>query len=549
MNQAEDIEESSLPEKREQTLDPPLQEETLEKTVFSEGSLDVELQRLQEEFAQKNANTETKLERLLQFMELSLAEHHPPRFRSFWQAREACFFLFKENIPQLVRYPLWSRYTELSKEARRLKEMLDEQSAFASEQIDIAIRALEADLSQTQQRQSAVIQSLSLKSQIMEPHFPQYVQQQGELDFLNLHAARINALRKELIKTEMRARKKNLFFQRLSSLGDKVFPRRKELIHRVSEQFVKDIEGFIAEHFSTARVRAPFYFLREEIKALQIMAKSLTLNTHAFNHTRLQLSQCWDKIKELEKEHKKEQAQQRIVHAEQMQLVQQRVDDVALKVQEQKIPLNDAINTLDSIATSLRHQDWERDELKALRHHIHQARSTIQEIIDREAQEKYKQEQERIRGIQQKITDLKQEISLLIQNAPKETAEELLLRREEFQQKIQSLAITKTEKLELERLLKPLKDLISDKKEQSLILLSEDDRHALAQLHEVLQQRKQRRQEVKESLDQLRKASAVSGLDFERAMTYQAQMNEEKDRLEKVNQGIEEVEKKLAQME
>jgi hypothetical protein len=107
----------------------------------------------------------------------------------------------------------------------------------------------------------------------------------------------------------------------------------------------------------------------------------------------------------------------------------------------------------------------------------------------------------------------------------------------------------KAEKQELERQLKPLRDLISEKKESSLLALSDDDRQTLQQYRDVLKQRLERRQEIKNQMELLRKASGSSGLDFEQAMSYNAQMAAEKERLEKINLGIKEIQDKISEFE
>ncbi len=78
--------------------------------------------------------------------------------------------------------------------------------------------------------------------------------------------------------------------------------------------------------------------------------------------------------------------------------------------------------------------------------------------------------------------------------------------------------------------------------------LSDDDRHALQQLKNILNQRKERRQEIKEQLEVLRKGAGSSSLDFEKAMSYTTQINEERERLEKANQGIAEIEDKIVEL-
>ena len=101
------------------------------------------------------------------------------------------------------------------------------------------------------------------------------------------------------------------------------------------------------------------------------------------------------------------------------------------------------------------------------------------------------------------------------------------------------------EKQTMERSLKPIKDIILEKREKALLALSEDDLHAIDQLVEVLEQRKSRRQDIKLLIEDYKKKCNVSGLDFEKAMHYNELINEEKERLEKVNRGVVEIEDKI----
>ena len=124
-----------------------------------------------------------------------------------------------------------------------------------------------------------------------------------------LESTEIDFITKEVLKTEMRIRTKNKLFEKLSICGDRIFPGRKELIKQISNEFLGDIENFIQNYFQKEEPQGPpLYALREEIKALQAFAKSLTLNTHSFSETRMKLSECWDKLKDRERERKKEMA-------------------------------------------------------------------------------------------------------------------------------------------------------------------------------------------------------------------------------------------------
>lgn len=500
-----------------------------------------------------NFNNETDLDRKLQmaidFMETSLAQGGTPHFRNFWEARRLCLPLFKENISPVVRSQLWVKYSEFSKEARRLKEILDEQSAFAVEQIDIAIKALEEDIAHFEEQvQKAVLSEDVVFPQALKAKHATYEHLQKQLNLLNTHASRINALRKELLKTEMRVRQKNKFFQRLSAAGDKVFPHRKELIKEISQQFVEDVNEFIEKHFNEQLSHESLYLLREEIKLFQGLAKVLTLNTNSFTQTRMRLSECWDKIKSEEKERKKERAQQRSTFKQNADDVQERIQ--ALKTElEAGQPSLDSQNKLSEIVLFMRKVELGRDDLKNLKEEINQIRKTLQDKLKAEEEAKQQQEKERNRQKKEKYQIFKDQIEALIQQHEQCDIDELIEKRDALLTQINDSPLIKSEKQELERLLRPLRDIISEKREKTLLSLSEDDRQSLHHLQDILRQRKERRQEIKNQLETYRKAAGSSSLDFEKAMAYTTQINEEKEHLEKANQGVREIEEKIAQLQ
>ena len=182
---------------------------------------------------EEESTAEGKIRLSIDFMSAALSHSGTPRFKDFWEGRRLCLPLFKENISPKVRSQLWGSYIELSTEAKRLKEILDEQSAFAIEQIELAIQGLESDLERydhilSQSQEAPLLpECVTLKD---KEEF--YSQVQRELALLNTLAVRVNGMRKEVVKTEMRIRIKNKLLERLSLCGDQIFPRRKELIKR-----------------------------------------------------------------------------------------------------------------------------------------------------------------------------------------------------------------------------------------------------------------------------------------------------------------------------
>lgn len=498
----------------------------------------------------ERAEGDAKLQLAIDFMEASLAQGGASHFRNFWEARRLCQSLFKENISPQLRNQLWTKYGELSKEARRLKEILDEQSAFAAEQIEIAVVALEKEIAQSlEPREQTVFPDAFVFPALLQKSFDIYHRLQAQLNIYNAQASRINALRKELLKTDMRVGQKNKFFQRLSTAGDSVFPKRKELIIEISQQFSQDVEGFIKQHFQGRTSNQPLFALREEIKNLQGLAKVLTLNTQTFTETRSHLSECWDQIKTEEKERKKDRAHQRVVFKQNAEEIEMQIKALEADLEKGEEPLPSLQKKAEEIAANMRKVELGRDEVKALRDSLGEARRQILERVKRDDASRQEKEKERNRHKRELFQTLKEQAQKLIACHDSKDGKALMNERDALQQLIDDSSLSKMEKTELERLLKPLRDIIAEKNENDLMALSDDDRQSLQQMQSILKQRKARRQEIKNQLEVLRKAAGSSGLDFEFAMTCNAQIQEEKERMEKANQAIEETEDKIRELQ
>lgn len=500
---------------------------------------------------EEQIDPESKLHLTLDFMQTFLVQEGTRHFAYFWEVRRFCLPLFKENISPIIRSQLWIKYDELSQEGRRLKELLDEQSAFAAEQIEIAIQALEKELSQRddliENTFSSEAETFSLPQELKE-RSSIYRPLQKQLDILNAQASRINALRKELLKTEMRVRLKNTFFQRLSLAGDQVFPKRKELIKQISQAFSDDVEHFTTKHFGEKGSRQPLYFLRDEIKTFQNLAKILTINTQSFTQTRAQLSECWDRIKVEERERKKERSEQRLVFKQNEEAIGKQIQTLKEAIEKREESPAEAQKKIEAIASQMRKTELGRDEVKILRESLDAVRKLIHMAVKEEQEERQNKENERERQKKEKYRIFKERAEYLLKEHELLQVETLVKDRETLLTEIQASGLTKNEKQALEHVLKPLRDIIADKKENALIALSEDDRQMLQHLKNILKERKERRQEIKNHLETLRKLAGSSNLDFEKAMNCKSQINEEKERFEKANQSIEEIETKISEL-
>lgn len=523
-------------------------EETLEKGEKPARSLSQALQAFLQELEQRK-DVEEKIRAAMEFMKSSLASSGTPRFRDFWEARRRCLPLFKETMAAKVRSELWQEYIDLSSEAKRLKDILDEQAAFAYEQIELAIESLVKDLS-LYHEQLAQLSDIELPASCpsLSEHKQTYNTVQKQLQLLNAFAGRINSLRKEVINTEMRIKNKNKLFDKLSSCGDQVFPTRKDLIKQISDLFIEDVQKFVAKHFSTGPASQPLHILREEIKGLQGMAKVLTLNTQAFTQTRLELSQCWDKIKLLDKERKKEISQKR---SEQKQVLVQFAEKI--KAYEEfcsTMPSLDEANAkFEEVMVELKTLDLDRMDQKEIKDALFNARKPILDKAkdEKKAQEEKEKELERMK--KQKVIDLKVSIQELLDQAESLDYQALLDQKETLWQQFESIAMSKAEKILVDRQFKELKDAIHEKKSKSLLTLSQSDLDQLSELKTMLEERLARRQEIKGQIEHYRKALGGSGFDFEKAMMYRELIESEKQSLEKISASIDEIENKIEEIE
>lgn len=491
-------------------------------------------------------NSEKKIRLGLDFMRQALSQGSVPRFKDFWEVRKLCLSLFKEEMPTSVRADLWSSYIELASEAKQLKEIVDQQSAFAVEQIELAIQALEKDVADIN-----VVLELIPDIVISEECFSLqknrefYATIQRELQLLNTLAIKINSLRKEILKTEMRIRIKNKLLERLSLCGNQIFPRRKELIKQISEQFSQDIEYFAYSQFSEGKMKQfPSYVLREEIKHLQQLAKVLTLNTHVFTETRVKLSTCWDEIKNYEKERKKEAQEKKLLFKQGFDLVVEKIQVFAASVNEET-SLQECDLQITEILTFMKTVLLGREEVQILKEQLYNIKKPILEKA-REAEKIYTQKlQEKEKEKKDRLEKLSSDLKILIQQANELNLEELTTRNKVLEKTFEQNPWKQSEKQILERLFKQVKDLINDHKEKTLMLLSEDDQKALEQLHIILSEKKNRRKELKAQLEQYRKLLGGSGLDFEKTIMYRDLMETDKSVLEKINSSIIDIEKKI----
>jgi DNA repair exonuclease SbcCD ATPase subunit len=499
---------------------------------------------------EKTASREEKIQKCLAVMRAALSEK-AVRFKDYWEAKRLCLPLFKEALAAPVRSTLWIQYVEISTEARHLKETLDEQSAFAMEQIDLAIQAIETDLAKMDELIAQTSEwAIPDQCETLRHKKEFYTTLQRELDLLNTLASRVNSFRKEVIRTEMRIRFKNKFFDRLSKAGDQIFPRRKELIRQISTQFLSDVKLFALKCQTKEMSKdLSIFVLRDEIKFLQILAKEMTLDTRAFTETRLELSKCWDFLKECDKERKKEMAEKKESFKKNVELIMDKIRPLAQRCGVETFTMDEAMKQSSEILSFMKTIELGRDEVHFLKDEIAKARTPVYERERKVQLAREKEIEESQRQRLGKIEDFKRRLQETCDQVSEKSIEELLSSKDELGKQLSVLAATHAEKELLEHSLKELRDRIIDKKEKAVASLSDEERNSLQHLKQRLEEWKAQKQEIRMQLETYRRALAGSGFDFEKAMRYRELMNEEKVRLDKANHAIEEIETKIEAVE
>jgi hypothetical protein len=352
------------------------------------------------------------------------------------------------------------------------------------------------------------------------------------------------------VKTQMRVRFKNKFFSRLSALGDRVFPVRKELIQEVSSKFEQCVQKFVKYHFSPDqlqedKLRRSLFPLREEIKALQSMAKVFTLNTQVFTLTRKALSDCWDQLRGKEKELRQEFSEQKQRSQECMKQIEEKFE--AFKAREE-LTFEEAFKELDEVLKEMKSLDLTRQDFAILKEKIQELKTPFETKRAEEESARKEELQAAEKARRAKVEAVISEVEEFLSSVDSKEIGELLDYIESFSSKLTEIQVHKSERHHFDRLLRSIKEKLTEKKEQAVLSLSSSDQEALGTLKAVLDEKKESRKQIKKQYEEYRKIVGGSNLDFEQAIKYNELLAQERARLEKCDASIAEFEQKVSEL-
>lgn len=471
---------------------------------------------------------EKKIDFLFSAMKESIEDKKAPKLVKFWAAREILLNLFKNNFSHEYRKKTWDTYVNLSDEAKHLKTVLTNKAEFEIEQIDIAVKSIEKDFNNFDE----LIKKLPAinfpnNSKLLNEKKDFYVSVQREISLLSKFAQRIMSLRKEVIKISIFLTSKSLLLKRLSDIADKVFPKRNELIDKISLSFLKDVQSFIIKYFdNNEKINSPSFVVKEEIKNFQILAKSMSLSSEIFSKTRKLLSDKWDIIRSKEISWKK---------------------DLEIKKQKEKEDLDKINKIIDefkqSINEDLSYEEIDKKE-KEIINNIYRTNITngskrkvkdqIEDIVKpfRIKIEKEKEKKEDLK--RQSINQIKIQIIETINNEDNYDCEHISNEIDKSEKSLKEFPLSDNERNLFDCLLLSIKDILLEKSKIDTSCCKE-----------VLSMKLIERKKTKKRIEEYRKIIGGSGLDFEKSMTYNELIDFEKSRLDKLDRKIYELESNI----
>lgn len=477
-------------------------------------------------------------------MRQSLSKPNYPAFVLFWEAKKSALDSFKEISTPTVRSALWEEYIELTKEARRLSDLLQEQNAFSLEQIHLAVQVLEKDLEEEANKISSMDRiTFPKEASILLDRETIYNNNQLQLNFIHAMASRIQTIRKELISIPTSMKHKGKLLQRLSSLGDQIFPRRKKMIQEMSALFYEDVQRFISKYFETKTTVSkekspPLYLLKEEIKAFQKMAKVFSISSECFFSTRKLLGKCFDTIKQKEKE-------RRLGYQEKKQKTQQAFESIYQEIQNfgkwitlDTFSKKTYSDKLKELIENMERVPFVHEQVKILRGELEKQKQL--------AEDKHFQKDSCSSSATKRdeVAAFLRECHAAIEKANAISIQELVDLREDVIRKSLTMKFNLEEEIQYQLFLIELQIATTVKQEEACWQI-EDTREKVQKLTDHLHVTFACKEEVKLQVESLRKLNSSSGLNFQQALLCRDCIQKARDYIEKINDSIEKLEEYL----
>lgn len=448
----------------------------------------------------------------LEAMEQQLAQKSAS-METFWKLKRDVFPLFKASFAQIQKQGLWSRYQELIDEAKKLANFRKADAAFDLEQIRISINHMEDKWQAIASvRKNRFAKGLSPYLTGKDGYLNDYKALYMEMEVVGPLTHEVAALNKELAATSAAFAVKKELFSMLSSFGDAVFGRRKELTKQAQELLEQDLakvqsmvemlekpdEGDLKEFDQKLHLHFKLF------KAVQFAMKHFYVQGTFRARWKEQLNKMWEKLSGFQEEGKKK---------------------LALREQGFEEARREALKAFTALEKKAENLDSE--SLKALQTELSQFNS------------EWNAEKIGVKGVKQLAKEqqgIKEKIKAFILAEKQAKVEQRQKRFEELASQVEAIISSERELSRFQEQLEPLlvegRDFASSMQEkklwQRLEFMVEAERISLKDLEPFEEYRERRKlaAKIKEQLDHDRKQMGSSYLDIERGLVYQEHRKE-----------------------
>ncbi|WP_108624209.1 hypothetical protein [Candidatus Similichlamydia epinepheli] len=525
----------------ERTVSDPVENEVTEGSV-SKAPPDVVV-NLRSSFDGMSGVCE-KVEACLSLMSECLSHSDRPLFRVFWESRKVLFELFADSSlssADRVRYQATCK--DLSREALILKDHVKEVSNFAAQQIELAIEAMQVELSKAVEIPSDWDSGVLPECLESESRF--YFESHSRLLRLSALAERLRSLREEVLSISMRGKLKRKLLDSLSEVGNLLFPEKRELSRVLGERFLSDVENFVKKVMSGPVSERPALQLLSEVRRFQALAKELQLTRTTFKSARLSLSACWDRLNVALSQKKEKMEERRELSKTNCESIRLKIENLRKEYHESSLSDDRLESELGLIQREMRNVDLDRNSVIFLKRILKEARAPLLEKREnelekrREADLQAAEEREKcLQNLRVRLSDLLERVLAFKGN----DVEGFDLEYRELCDQCRTPLIWRSDRVTLDKLLKQIKHALEHRKRAHLMEISSTDGESIESIRRRLEELISCREEVRERLDSNKKSVGSSGLDLERALYLGQMMQQDKERLIELRRVIAEME-------
>lgn len=480
-------------------------------------------------FAEKLVSLSSPVDRLkitFDFMRECLSEGFAARRAEFWQAKQISLVLFKEPIEAAFRYPLWQQFIEVLDSAELAREVIAENSSFYFEQFALALKDLEIQVTKADEALACRLSLLDKlgfdgTSHAMEEFVQgldeELVSLQGRLERFHQFASRYRSLREEIIDCVLNPSDKRELLSHLKQIKEKIFPPRADLVAQVDTLYDNEVSHFVTHALLAGEPVKPIYVLKQQLKALQRLAKTLSLSSKAFKNTRLKLSELWDLLSELEDAQREKMREQRAQCQLNAAHVQEKIEH--LKNEIHQLNYEQMLSRTKQIIRFMHGMHLMREDKKHLRESLEQLKEPfLQQINEGLAKQNTAHEEQAnasLRAFQGLINQI---------GAIDPMSDTYFERRAIAEEKAGRLEMTSGQLREVQMRLDDLENEHRKVLEKEIRSSGDPTR-----LDEYRLKEKER---LRAKLDMLKKEKAAAGIDFERGFALEEQIAAIKQQLQ-----------------